>query len=325
MKFKLSQLNKQLRVVGGLLQPITQVKSPKTFKKVQWLYKKLYAKKRPKSSDIFYQEEWIKGNDDNMIRLCIYGPKNLTATKPVTGLLWLHGGGYANGLPEQETGTIEEFIHTSETIVIAPDYRLSIEAPFPAALEDAYASLLWMKNNAKTLGINENQLFIGGESAGGGLTCCLSAYAKDKGDVKIAYQIPFYPMLDDRMQTPSMKDNNGPLWNITSNKTAWKLYLGAAFKTDSVSIYAAPARLNTYEGLPPTYSFVGREEPFYDETKNYIEQLQKAGIKSQLDIYPGVFHAFDLVVPKAKISQKAHHNLMKNYKMATQTFYQSQN
>lgn len=102
MKFKLSQLNKQLRVVGGLLQPITQVKSPKTFKKVQWLYKKLYAKKRPKSSDIFYQEEWIKGNDDNMIRLCIYGPKNLTATKPVTGLLWLHGGGYANGLPEQE-------------------------------------------------------------------------------------------------------------------------------------------------------------------------------------------------------------------------------
>ena len=260
-----------------------------------------------------------------MIRLCIYGPKNLTATKPVTGLLWLHGGGYANGLPEQETGTIEEFIHTSETIVIAPDYRLSIEAPFPAALEDAYASLLWMKNNAKTLGINENQLFIGGESAGGSLTCCLSAYAKDKGDVKIAYQIPLYPMLDDRMQTPSMKDNNGPLWNITSNKAAWKLYLGAAFKTDSVSIYAAPARLNTYEGLPPTYSFVGREEPFYDETKNYIEQLQKAGIKSQLDIYPGVFHAFDLVVPKAKISQKAHHNLMKNYKMATQTFYQSQN
>ncbi len=62
MKFKLSHLDKQLRVVGGLLQPITQVKSPKTFKKVQWLYKKLYAKKRPKSDDIFYREEWIKGN-----------------------------------------------------------------------------------------------------------------------------------------------------------------------------------------------------------------------------------------------------------------------
>lgn len=75
MKFKLSHLDKQLRVVGGLLQPITQVKSPKNFKKVQWLYKKLYAKKRPKSDDIFYREEWIKGNAGNRIRLCIYGLK----------------------------------------------------------------------------------------------------------------------------------------------------------------------------------------------------------------------------------------------------------
>ncbi|WP_260681375.1 alpha/beta hydrolase, partial [Klebsiella pneumoniae] len=71
-------------------------------------------------------------------------------------------------------------------VVVSPEYRLAGKAPYPAALEDCYAALLYLKNHAARLGCNENQLMVGGESAGGGLTAALCMYARDKGEVSIA-------------------------------------------------------------------------------------------------------------------------------------------
>ena len=93
-------------------------------------------------------------------------------------------------------------------MIVAPDYRLSVEKPYPAALEDCYAALLWLKDHASSLGDRENQLMVGGYSAGGGLAAALAIYARDNGEVSIAFQIPIYPMLDDRKITGSSRDND---------------------------------------------------------------------------------------------------------------------
>lgn len=324
MKTKITMYEIDLRFIGVIAKPFSQIKNPKTFKNLQYVLKKCIGHKTIKDNDILSSEVFIPRKDGKELRICIYKPKHLSLDKPVTGLLWLHGGGYAMGLPELELRTIKQLIKTSDTVVVSPDYRLSIDAPFPAALEDAYDTLVWMKNHAEELNINRDQLFVGGESAGGGLTCCLSAYARDKGDIAIAFQLPLYPMLDDRMNTQSMLDNNGPIWSQISNETAWKMYLGKEYQSDRVSPYAAPARLESFENLPPTYTFVGAIEPFHDETCSYINHLKKANIPAELDVYSGVFHGFDLMAPHSKAAEKAVSKLNNVYKNAVQTYFKQQ-
>jgi len=241
----------------------------------------------------------------------------------VPGVLWIHGGGYAMGVPEQSSGMYKRLIAESNCVIVAPDYRLSAEAPYPAALEDCYEALMWMKDNAEVLGIRDNQLMVGGDSAGGGLTAALTLYARDKGAVKIAFQMPLYPMIDDRMISESVKENNAPLWNSDLNKYAWKLYLGELFEKD-VPAYAAAARATDYSNLPPTATFVGDLEPFRDETVEYVNNLRKAGVHVDFEMYKGCYHAFDAACSKAEVSKKATSFLMDSFKYAVENYFAEQ-
>lgn len=165
--------------------------------------KRMEKQKGKAIEGLYSSQEWITRKDGSKLRICIYKPLN--SKNDVPGVLWLHGGGYAQGIPETFADTYKRLIEASDCVIIAPDYRLSIEAPYPAALEDSYAALLWMKSHASELGIRDNQLIVGGESAGGGLTAALTLYARDKQEVNIAFQMPLYPMIDDRMRTESAK------------------------------------------------------------------------------------------------------------------------
>ena len=93
-------------------------------------------------------------------------------------------------------------------VVFSPGYRMAFETPYPAALDDCYDALLYLKNHADELGIRTDQIMVGGESAGGGLCVAVCMKARDTGDVKIAFQMPLYPMLDDR-DTETSRDNHG--------------------------------------------------------------------------------------------------------------------
>ena len=127
--------------------------------------------------------------------------------------------------------------------------------------------------------------------------------ARDRGEVRIAYQMPLYPMLDNEA-TDSSRDNHAPVWNTRRNNRAWKKYLGG-LHSGEVPPYAAAARQKDYAGLPPAYTFVGDAEPFYCETLAYIENLKRAGVAANVDVYPGCFHAFDLLLPFLKVSRRA--------------------
>jgi len=146
------------------------------------------------------------------IKILILRPtKNAKSKSKTSGILWIHGGGYATGMSSMIYFTRGlSLVKKYGAVVIALDYRLSLEAPYPAALEDCYAALQYLKTHADELGINENQIMVGGESAGGGLTAALCMYARDKGEINIAYQMPLYPMLDDR-DTDSSRDNRAPI------------------------------------------------------------------------------------------------------------------
>lgn len=220
------------------------------------------------------------------IKLLILKPtKNRRPREETPGILWIHGGGYITGMAEMVyISRAMALVKKFGAVVVTPEYRLSKEAPYPAALLDCYAALKYIKNNGAELGINTSQIMVGGESAGGGLAAAVCMYARDKGEVNIAFQMPLYPMLDDR-DTPSSQNNHAPVWNTKRNHIGWKAYLGEFWKKE-VPAYAAPARQTDYSNLPPAYTFVGDIEPFYWETLMYIENLKKAGVEAKADVYP---------------------------------------
>ena len=241
---------------------------------------------------------------DHNIRLLILRPLE-RSEKPVPGVLWVHGGGYQSGSAKDIFVTRAlSLVVKFGAVLVAPDYRLSKRHPYPAALQDCWAALLYLKNHAEELGVRPDQIMVGGESAGGGMAAALCILARDRGGVNIAFQMPLYPMLDDR-DTPSSADNHAPNWNSKRNRKAWRRYLRAAYGTDLVSSYAAPARCEDYHGLPPCYTYVGDIEPFYCETVDYVRHLQEAGVRAVVDVYPDWFHAYDLFFPAKKIVREA--------------------
>ncbi|MCM3781356.1 alpha/beta hydrolase [Neobacillus mesonae] len=325
MKVTNKMIDKQLRVKGAFMDFFLRMNSTSEDKWHIFLHKskKMMAKSTGENIEgLMCSEEWIpRKNSEFPLRIRIYKP--LQPADHVPGILWIHGGGYALGNPELSKETYKRLIKAKNCVIIAPDYRLSIDAPYPAALEDCYDALLWMKEHASELGIRTDQIMAGGESAGGGLTAALTLYARDKGEVNIAFQMPLYPMIDDRMLNESAKDNNAPIWNSSFNEWAWKLYLGDLYGKE-VPPYAAAARAANFTNLPPTVTFVGDIEPFRDETIQYVEQLRKAGVPVHFELYTGCYHGFDTINPSAEVSKRATAFFIDTFKYAADHYYAEQ-
>lgn len=273
------------------------------------------TQKRSNSSNIdglHCEEFYIPSNHgDPDIRVRLYKPLNAPDELPC--MLYLHGGGYIISAPEAFHMTIKKFIDKKPCVIIAPAYRKSLEAPYPAAFNDCYDTLLWINDHSDELGIIANKIIIGGHSAGGGLTAAVTSKATDTGDVKLAFQMPIYPMIDDREITESSQ-SNAPLWASKNSAIGWGLYLqGLKQKNKAIPSYAAPARIQDYSKLPPTITFVADLEPFRDETITYVNNIKEEDIPIAFEIFEGCFHGFETVAPHTNISQLAWQFLLDNY------------
>jgi len=318
LKVTNEMIDPQLRTLGRLLRAFDPLSSEKKLRRLNKMTKRYFVGKKIKGMSC-ESIDILQRNQGSKLRICVMKPEQ--SQKNVPGVLWLHGGGYAIGAAEMAGLTIPaKLMQQSGCVIVSPDYRLSVESPYPAALEDAYAALVWMKEHASELGIDDTHLIVGGESAGGGLAAALCLYARDKKEVSISFQMPLYPMLDDRMETQSAVDNDAPVWHSKANRAAWKLYLGPLYETDKVPPYASPARATDYTELPPAVSFVGSIEPFRDETIAYFENLRNAGIPADLKIYDGCYHSFDILKPNSDASRAAISFVLDRYKYAIENY-----
>ncbi len=316
MKVSRNMMNKELRFTGSFIRTIFKFRKEKQFIRMNRMMDKHMAGKFP--GDIDVEERYINGIDGNRIRILICYPTKRTGN--ATGMVWFHGGGYAIGVPEIEFGYVRKMLNETNSVIILPDYRRSTEAPYPAAMHDCYETVKWTVRHAEELGVNRNQIFIGGESAGGGLTAAVSLYARDQGEVNIAFQMPLYPMLDARMNTDSERDNDAPVWDYKANELAWGIYLKNV-DMSTIPAYASPALADNFRNLPPTYTLIGTIEPFYDETRIYIQNLKAAGVKAKIDEYEGCFHAFDLFGARTNVGKQATKKWLQTYKYAAKHFY----
>lgn len=217
------------------------------------------------------------------------------AAAPTAALLWIHGGGYLLGSPEQDDALCRRYVQRLGIVVAAARYRLAPEHPYPIPLEDCYKVLTWL---AGLPGVDADRIAIGGASAGGGLTAALSFLARDRGEVSPVLQVLSYPMLDDRTVGPELDKPGFRLWNTRSNRFGWTSYLGGADPA-----VAVPARRTDLAGLAPAWLGVGTLDLFCAEDLAYAARLNAAGVECEVHEVPGAFHGFDGLAPKAAVSQ----------------------
>jgi acetyl esterase/lipase len=241
---------------------------------------------------------------DPDVAMRIYRPA--MATDVVAALYWMHGGGMMIGSMDMDDTLLVGAVEKLGIAIASVEYRLAPEHPDPAPIEDCYAGLVWMAAHASDYGIDGSRIAVGGPSAGGGLAAGTALLARDRGGPQLAFQLLLEPMLDDRSLTPSSIQYDGTtVWDRKANAQGWSSLLGDRAGGESVSPYAAPARATDPSALPPTFIDVGEVETFRDECIEYARRLFAAGVPTELHVYPGAFHGFDLMAPDSAIGQVA--------------------
>ncbi|WP_249660784.1 alpha/beta hydrolase [Lysinibacillus fusiformis] len=299
------------RILPELTQAYSQFPGFRLDEDLEWSRRLLAQSPLEESELVFTTNRTIPRGDGGEMLVKIYEPVKRSNDK-LPAMLWIHGGGFVMGHPDMDDLLCERFVQTANCVVVSVDYRLAPEHPYPAAIEDCYAGLVWMTAEAPSLGIDVKRVAIAGASGGGGLTAALALMARDKGGPAIIFQMPLYPMLDNRNETPSSYEitDSHATWNRTNNLTAWRMYLGEEQDTHGLSPYAVPSRADNLAGLPPTYTCIGQLDLFRDETLDYVARLAQAGVDVEMNLYPGSFHCFDVFVPDAEISQRASQNYL---------------
>jgi len=231
------------------------------------------------------------------VRLRLYRPDAAPEGQPLASLLYLHGGGFVLGCPEMADDYLADLANAQQVVIVAVDYRLAPEHPFPAALQDGHTALDWMARNSEPLGLDINRVLIMGHSAGGGLAAALAISARDSGLLAIAGLVLVYPMLDHRTGSPCAPVANpttGQLsWRPEANQFCWQCLRGAYALDDERVPLFSPALAQDLTGLPPTFICVGALDLFLEEDVAFALKLSRDGVAVELHVYPGVPHMFD--------------------------------
>ena len=251
---------------------------------------------------IMVQDVVVPATDEGPeVVLTVLRPEEATVPLPV--VYFLHPGGMYAGNRFHSADVYTEWVERLGVAVVTVEYRLAPEHPDPAPMIDAYTGLRWVAELADESGFDAERIVVAGTSGGGGMAAGLALLARDRGRPALAGQMLGYPMLDDRNDTVSARAFAGVgIWDRTSNRTGWQALLGDRAGTGAVSPYAAPARALDLSGLPPALVDVGSAETFRDEAIDYAARLLRDGVQTELHVWPGGCHSFDLVAPEADIS-----------------------
>lgn len=244
-------------------------------------------------------QRWIPGAPGaSELRVCLYRPASIDLDLALPAILYVHGGGFVLGAPEMMDDYLAELAHSVGALVIAVDYRLAPEHPFPAPVEDCFAALRWIYDEAEALGVNRQRIVLMGHSAGGGLAAALAIMARDRRMPPLAGLALVYPMLDHRTgtaDTPSHNPVTGTFsWSREPNRFCWECLRGGFEPAGERAAWFSPALASTLDGLPPSIIATGGLDLFMDEDVAFAMQLSRSGVSVELHVYPGVPHMFDL-------------------------------
>jgi len=226
---------------------------------------------------------------DGPIPLRIYTPVAAGASS-LAALVYFHGGGFVLGDLDCYDSVCRALAESSGCRVISVDYRLAPEHPFPAAVEDAFASVKWVEDNAGSLGIDPNRIVVAGDSAGGNLAAAVTQMAKAKNAPHVAFQVLIYPITSLHADLPSNFEFG---WNVSAQPPInWFYSHYVPSGTQSSDPRLSPLRADDLSGLPPAYIVTAGFDPLRDEGIAYVDALKGANVKVRHVDYPTMIHGF---------------------------------
>jgi acetyl esterase len=228
----------------------------------------------------------IRGPARSTVPCWVMRPLGPASTPPPI-LVYVHGGGFVMGSVGLEQNAAAGFVRDLGAVVVAPEYRLAPEAPYPAALDDLRAVLTWLADGGLGHDADTNRIALVGESAGATLACSLAMANRDDRAVPIALVCLGIPVLDSRCATESMRRLDDTTFiTPAAMRLGWSAYLAGR---PPVGV-ASPTLVDDLTGLPPMFLSLASYDPLVDEGLEFAQRLNLAGNAVELHLYPGTFH-----------------------------------
>jgi acetyl esterase len=249
----------------------------------------LVAQGRRTVEGVVTEDVLIPRRDGSTIAARVYRPSHVGV---LPAILYIHGGGFVLGGLDTEDDRCAYYARDAQCAVVSIDYRLAPEHPFPAAFHDCVDALWWMHDEAISLGIDNQRLSVGGNSAGGAIAASVALASRTDEAPSLVHQLLVNPVLDCRSQTASMhRFTTTPGWNRAQNLLMWELYLAdAAVPAD---YRAAAALADDVADAPPASIWIAEYDPLRDEGYAYAQRLMAASVPVGIMQYPGTIHGFD--------------------------------
>ncbi|MGE8553245.1 MAG: alpha/beta hydrolase [Chryseobacterium jejuense] len=223
--------------------------------------------------------------ENHQIPIRIYRPKGKTVQKS-SAIIYIHGGWFIAGGYETHDAVVRKLANATGSAVIFIDYRLAPEHPFPAGLNDCLDVVKWIIGNADSLGIDQDQIGIIGDSAGGALSTAVSTQI---GEL-FKFQVLIYPAVDNQLNTKTWEIyENGPVLNKQGGVDAWNSYLP---KEESNNPLAIPILIKDFKNTPSTLIIIAEHDPLADDARHLAENMQNAGVPLTTSFYKDMVHGF---------------------------------
>jgi acetyl esterase len=237
--------------------------------------------------------------DAGAVRVRVFTPE---ADGPMPIMMYCHGGGYVKGGLDESDAFCRRLAKTTGYVVVSVDYRLAPEHPYPAALDDAYASSLWAYENAEALGGKKDSFSVCGESAGGNLAAVVCLLAKSDERIEISHLALLQPVMDFTLSFPSIGMPASECL-VPREDLAW--YYEEYFSGDTRDFRVSPIFADDLSGLPPTLIITAEHDTLRDEGKGYANRLASSGVPTQYSCYSGMIHGFSQMAGLVDEAQQA--------------------
>ena len=249
--------------------------------------------RRPLHPDLRVEDHEIDG-PGGTIPIRVYWPDG-EGPHPVT--LFFHGGGFALGDLDTHDVTARQHAVSADSVVVAVDYRLAPEHPYPAAVDDVWAATRWVAANAERFGADGSRLAVAGDSAGGTLSAVVAQLARDSARAgqdgpNVVFQLLWYPSTMWDTSLPSFTENaNAPVLDNAAIEAFTSWYAGH-LDLDNPPAGLAPGRAADLSGLPPAYVATAGHDPLRDDGARYAELLASADVPVELHNAASLVHGY---------------------------------
>jgi acetyl esterase len=240
------------------------------------------------------------------VRLRSYAPVG-AGSEALPTLVYFHGGGFVVGDLDTHDGLCRLLVAEGGFRVVAVDYRLGPENKWPAPLEDAFAAIRHIFDNAAALGIDAGRIAVGGDSAGGHLAAAVTQRAREKGGPALAFQLLLFPGTEFTTDTSSM-NKYAVGYFMEKQSIEWFYSQVLPKDADRNSPGVSPLKAADFAALPPAYVMLGGYDPLHDEGLAYAEKLRAAGVPVTIADYTEMVHCFvylQTVLPQAHEAMSA--------------------